>query len=50
MLVSAEQWKSKKQPNLFQKSRADDIWNANETGLFYRAKPDGFLSYKHVTL
>jgi hypothetical protein len=29
---------------------ADDIYNASERGLFYRATPDGSLSYKHATL
>jgi hypothetical protein len=45
--VSAEQWKSTKLPNLPLKFCADD---ADETGLFYRATPDGCRSYKHVTL
>jgi membrane protein involved in colicin uptake len=42
--VSAEQWKSTKLPDLLQKCSAGDIYNADETGLFYRAKPDGSLS------
>jgi hypothetical protein len=29
---------------------ADDIYSADEAGLFYRATPDGSLSYKHATL
>jgi hypothetical protein len=48
--VSAEQWKSTKLPNLLQKCSADDLYNADETGLFYRSKPNGSLSYKHATL
>jgi len=39
-ILSAEQWKSRK----------DGIWNIYETGPFYRATPDGSLSYKHATL
>jgi hypothetical protein len=42
--VSSEQWKSTKLPNLFQKCCADGIYSADETGFFYRAKPDGSLS------
>jgi hypothetical protein len=45
--VSAEQLKSTKLPNLLQKFYTDNIYNADETGLFYRAMPDGSLSYKH---
>jgi hypothetical protein len=48
--VHAEQCKSTELPNLPQKICADDIYNADETGLFYRATPDGFLSYRHATL
>ncbi|KII66804.1 hypothetical protein RF11_15273 [Thelohanellus kitauei] len=29
---------------------ADDIYNADETGLYYRARPDGSLCYKHIAL
>jgi hypothetical protein len=48
--VSSEQWKSTKLQKLLQKFCADDIYNANETGLFYCATPDSSLSYKHATL
>jgi hypothetical protein len=48
--VNSEQWKSTKLPNLLQKLCVDDIYNANETGLFYRATLGGFLSYKHADL
>jgi hypothetical protein len=50
MKDSPEQWKSTKLPNLLQKFRADDIYNANKTSLFHHAMPDGSLSYKHATL
>jgi hypothetical protein len=50
MLLSAEQWKSTKLTNLLQKFCADDIHIADETGLFFGATLDGFLSYKHVSL
>jgi hypothetical protein len=46
----AEQCKFTKLLNLLQKFCADDIYNANKTGLFYRAKPDCSLSYKHATV
>jgi hypothetical protein len=48
--LSAEQKKSTKLPNLLQKFCTDNIYNANETGLFYCAFSDGFLSYNHTTL
>jgi hypothetical protein len=43
-------WKSKKVPELLQKFCADDVYSADETGLFYRATPDGSICYKHVQL
>jgi hypothetical protein len=43
-------WKSKKVPELLQKFCADDIYSADEAGLFYRAMPDGSLSCKRVKL
>jgi hypothetical protein len=46
--VSAEQCKSTKLPNFLQKFCADDIYNADETGLFYCVTPEGSLSYKHA--
>jgi hypothetical protein len=42
-------WKSKKVPKLLQKVCAD-IYSGDETGLFYRATPDGSLCYEHVKL
>ena len=48
--VGAEEWKSTKIPILLQNFCADDINNADETGLCYRATPDGSLCYKHDTL
>jgi hypothetical protein len=49
-VVGAEEWKSKKVPELLQKFCADDIYSADETGLFYRATLDGSLCKKHVQL
>jgi hypothetical protein len=48
--VSAEQWKSTKLPDLLRKFWADGIYDANETGSFYRAMPDGSLCHKPATL
>ncbi|XP_051784514.1 tigger transposable element-derived protein 6-like [Erpetoichthys calabaricus] len=45
-----EKWKSSKLPELLKQFCADDIYNADETGLYYRATPDGSLCYKHETL
>jgi hypothetical protein len=46
----AEEWKSKKVPELLQKFCADDIYSAYETGLFYCATPYGSLCCKHIQL
>jgi hypothetical protein len=43
--VGAEEWKSKKVPELLQTFCADDLYSADETGLFYRATPDCSLCY-----
>jgi hypothetical protein len=43
--VSAEHWKATKLPNMLQKICTDNIYNANETGLFYCATLDGSLGY-----
>ena len=48
--VGAEEWKSSKLPILMQNFCADDIYNADETGLCSRATPDGSLCYKHDIL
>jgi hypothetical protein len=48
--VSAEQHKSTKLQNMLQRFCGGDIYNVDETGLFYCAKPDSSLSYKHATL
>ncbi|CAK9828167.1 Tigger transposable element-derived protein 4 [Anthophora retusa] len=49
-IVNAVEWQSYRLPVLLQAFRADDIYNVDETGLFYRATPDGSLCYDHVTL
>jgi hypothetical protein len=48
--IDAEKWKYTKLLNLLQKYSTVDIYNGDETGLFYRATPGGCLSYKHATL
>jgi hypothetical protein len=48
--VNGEQWKSTKLQNILQKFCADNIYNANKTGLFYCATPDGSLTYKYANL
>ncbi|XP_035212025.1 tigger transposable element-derived protein 6-like [Stegodyphus dumicola] len=47
---SSEQWKTTKIPTFLENFCADDIYNADETGLYYRATPDGSLCYKHIAL
>lgn len=48
--VSAEQWKNTKIKTYLENFCPDDIYNADETGLYYRATPDGSLCYKYVAL
>ena len=47
--ASAEQWKLRL-PSLLQKFRPEDIYNADKTGLFCRATPNGCLVYKYEAL
>ena len=47
--ASAEQSKLRL-PSLLQKFRPEDIYNSYETGLFYRATPNGSLVYKYKAL
>ena len=42
---AAEQWLSTRLPELLQELQDIDIFNADETGLFYRATPDGTLCF-----
>lgn len=46
----AEEWKNTKIATFLDNFCADDIYNADETGLYYRATPDGSLCYKHIEL
>jgi hypothetical protein len=39
----ADEWKLTKLPQILAKFSFDDIYNADETGLYYPATPDGFL-------
>ena len=43
------QWKLRL-PSLLQKFRPEDIYNADKTGLFYRATPNGSMVYKYKAL
>jgi len=46
----ANEWSLAKLPEILKKFSPQDIYNADETGLFYRATPDGSLCYKRETL
>lgn len=46
----ANEWSLAKLPEILKKISPQDIYNADETGLFYRATPDGSLCYKRETL
>jgi hypothetical protein len=45
--LSAEQWKYTKLSGLLQKFSSDDIYNAEETDVFYIAMLDASLIYRH---
>jgi hypothetical protein len=49
-LSSAEGWKLNVLPQLLNDFSPNDIYNADETGLYYRATPDGSLTYKNFVL
>ncbi|KAL4135374.1 hypothetical protein QTP88_006988 [Uroleucon formosanum] len=44
------EWSLAKLPEILKKFSSQDIYNADETGLFYRATPNGSLCYKRETL
>ncbi|KAL4121508.1 hypothetical protein QTP88_014006 [Uroleucon formosanum] len=46
----ANEWSLAKLPEILKKISPRDIYNADETGLFYRTTPDGSLCYKRETL
>ena len=37
-------------PKILEKFDADEIFNADEIGLYYRAPPDGSIRYKYESL
>ena len=46
----AEVWKSTKLPELLSEYNPCDIYNADETALYYRATPDNSLCYRYEQL
>jgi hypothetical protein len=48
--VGAEKWKAEVLPQLLQSFEAEDVYNADQTALFYCATPDGSLCCNHITL
>ncbi|KII71842.1 hypothetical protein RF11_01387 [Thelohanellus kitauei] len=47
---SVEKWKTTKIHTFLENFYAHDIYNADETGLYYRATPDGSFWYTHIPL
>lgn len=47
---AAEHWKNNVLPQILLDYNPDDIYNADETGMYYRAIPDGTLSFKKETV
>lgn len=43
---AAEHWTTRVLPELLQKYTEDDVYNADEAGIYYRALPDGTLNFK----
>ena len=48
--ISAEEWTSTILPGLLEEYRPNEVYNADETVLYYRATPDGSLCYCHEKL
>ena len=48
--VCAKKGKSNKIAAFLDSFCENDIYNADKTGLYYRATPDGSLCYKHIDL
>lgn len=46
----ADLWNETVIPGLMEKYSSEDIYNADETGLYYRATPDGSLVFRSTTL
>ena len=46
----ADKWISMVLTQLLREYKPDDIYNADETGLYYRVTPDGFLCYAYQKL
>ena len=46
----AQEWIANKLPSLLESYSPSDIYNADETGLYYRATPDGHLCYSYESL
>ena len=49
-VASADAWKSDELPRLLEEFSPNDLYNADETGLFYRATPNGSLCYAFENL
>jgi hypothetical protein len=48
--MSGEDWKLKRLPKLLEKFSDEDIYNADETALYYKATPNGSLTYRNESL
>ena len=46
----ANAWKNSKLIEMLNEFDEENIYNADETGLYYRATPDGSLTYKSQTI
>ena len=44
-MPAAEKWLEEKWPEIREEYDPEDIWNGDETGLFYRALPKGWRHF-----
>lgn len=49
-VLSADKWKLERLPEIMNEFSPENIYNADETGLYYRATPDGSLCFKKDNL
>jgi hypothetical protein len=49
-VLGAQEWIDNKLPTLLENYAPSDIYNADETGLYYRATPDGHLCYSYASV
>lgn len=49
-IIGASSWRASTIPNFLSEYRPEEIYNADDTGLYYRATPDGSLVFRKAAL